>query len=215
MADRAWSGWYDAVLPDMPGCPIAAADYAIKRAAIEYCDRSCAWRKAVPAIDSVASTGEYTLPAVASGVMVVKLFEARWLGKELTFKTPGELKDLYSPTDWRGVTGTPSYFTQETPNTIRLVPAPDVSTVGAINGLWAAVRPTDAATGIDDAFASENYLGIADGAKRNLCASPEKPYTNPSLAATYAAIFDSEIGNASFRAMKGMGGKARTRTHFT
>jgi hypothetical protein len=220
MADRLWSAWYDAILPDVPGCPAGAADYAIKRAAIDFCDRSCAWRKALPAIDSVASTagenGEYTLPAAGTGQVVAKLIECRWIGSALTFKRPDELQDIYNPTDWRTVTGpTPQYFTQETPNKVRLVPAPSSSTVGAINGLWAAVRPADTATGIDDDVGSEYHQAIVDGAKARLFESPDKPYTNPQLAQTYQALFDSEIGNAAFRAFRGSGGRQRTQTSFT
>jgi hypothetical protein len=215
VADRLWSGWYDAVLPEVPGCAIAVADFAIKRAAIEFCVESCAWRKAVPAIDSVASTGEYTFPAVATGVMVAKLLEARWIGTKLYNQRPDELAELFGPTDWRALTpATPRYFVQETPNAVRLVPTPDVSTVGAINGLWAAVRPTDTATGIDDAVASENFDAIKDGALRNLFASSNKPYTNPQLAGVYALLFSSAIGNAAFRAFRGGKGAPRTMTSY-
>jgi hypothetical protein len=154
VADRLWSGWYDAVLIHAPGCPIAVADFAIKRSAIEFCVESQAWRKAVPSIDSVAGTGEYTLPAVAAGVMVAKLLETRWLGKELVPTTPEKLRDIYGPNDWRVLQGTPTRWLQETVNTVRVVPAPTATTVAAINGLWAAVRPTDTATGIDDAVAT-------------------------------------------------------------
>lgn len=215
MADRLWSAWYDAVLPHAPGCPAAVAGYEIKRAAIEFCDRSLAWRKPMTAIDSAVGVGEYTLPDVVAGVMVAQLLEARWLGVRLTKKRPDELESLYAPTDWRAVPGTPLYFTQETPNTVRLVPAPNVLTVAAINGLWAAVKPKDDATGIDDAVAGENYTAIADGALRNLFRSPKKPYSNPILADAHGAIFDSEIGNAAYRAFRGNGGVTRTQTSFT
>lgn len=216
MADRAWSAWYDAVIPRVPGCPLAAADYAIKRSAIEFCDRSCAWRKAVPSINSVAGTGEYVLPDVATGVKVVQLLEARWLGVKLYPKRPEQLDELYGPVDWRGVQGPPQYFTQETPNTVRLVPAPDVTTASAINGLFAAVRPKDDATGIDDAFASENHEPIAEGALRNLYRAPGMPYTNGTLSDTYGALFDSAIGNAAFRAARGnVRSPMRTKTSFT
>lgn len=216
MADRLWSAWYDAVLPHAPGCPVAVASYEIKRAAIEFCDRSLAWRKPMTAIDSAVGVGEYTLPDVAAGVMVVQLLEARWLGVKLTKKRPDELESLYAPTDWRAVPGTPLYFTQETPNAVRLVPAPNVLTVAAINGLWAAVKPKDDATGIDDAVAGENYTAIADGALRNIFRSPKKKYTNPTLADAHGAIFDSEIGNAAYRAFRGGAGTTtRTQTSFT
>lgn len=203
MADRLWSAWYDAVVPQAPGCPIAVVDYQIKRAAIEFCDKSGAWRKAVPDIDSVANTGEYSLPAVATGVKVVKLLECRFLGQALKPKRPDELEALYSPNEWRALTGPPLYFVQETPNMVRLVPAPTVTTVGAIEGMWASVRPTDVATGIEDATGSEYHQEIADGALKNIYAIPQKPYSNATLAGTYYALFHSHIGNAAYRAFRG------------
>lgn len=216
MADRLWSAWYDAVLPHVPGCPVALAAFAIKRAAIEYCDRSRAWRKPLANIDSVATQGEYVLPDVATGEMVAKLLEARWLGQKIYSKRPDEIAALFNPVDWRAALGTPLYFTQETPNTVRLVAAPNVSTPAAITGLWAAVKPKDDATGIDDAFANENYQAIADGALRNLFRSPKKPFTNPGLEAMHGAIFDSEIGNAAYRAFRGnVSSSSRTKTYFT
>lgn len=215
MADKVWAAWDDAVMPEVPGAPAALVSFHVKRAAIEFCDSSLAWRKAVPSISSVSGTGEYTLPDVATGVAVSRLLEARWQGTKLTFLRPDELAAVYGPTDWRGLTGTPEYFTQETAGTIRLVPAPDATVASGINGLFAAVRPKDDATGLEDAFASDWFDAIAAGAKRNLMRIPKKPYTDLNLAAAYQGDFETEIGAAAYAAFRGNGpSTSRTETNF-
>lgn len=212
---KLWSAWLDSVVPEVPGAPASLITYHIKRAAIDFCDSSEALRKSMAAIDSVLNQGEYTLPDVATGVMVSKLLEVRWLGTALIMKRPDELALLYSPVDWRAQIGTPQFFTQETSGVLRLVPAPNVATVGAINGLWVAARPKDDALSIDDAFGSDWHDAIAMGAKRNLMAIPGKPYSNLQQAALYATGFNAEVGAAAYAAFRGSGpSTSRTQTSY-
>ena len=55
------SAWYDEVLAQVPGCPTALADWAIRQAAIEFCELSHAHIVDLTAINSVAGTASYAL----------------------------------------------------------------------------------------------------------------------------------------------------------
>lgn len=211
----AFTDWLPDVLPWMPGCPADMAAHAIKRSAINFCERSGAYQSALPAMNSVANQGAYVLADVAAGVRVARVLEVRWQGTKLVFQRPGQLKSRYDPADWRNgavtTAAAPVYWTQEAANSVNLVPAPNAIVVGAI-GLWVACRPKDDATALDDAIASDYRDAITDGAKTILASSPGKPYTNLPLAAECGARFEQAIKNAVVRAWRGARGRARMET---
>ncbi len=216
MANKLWTDWYDAVVPALPGLPLAAASFAIKRAAIEFCDRSLAWRVAIPAFQATAATGSYTLAAPVAGTIVAKVLELRYKGKLLTNKSPAWLAEHYGDgVDWRTVTADPpTYWTSEFPNQVTIVPLP-VTTVAAALAGWCAVKPTDAATGLDEAIWREYHDEIANLAKARLMESPRKPYSNAAEAERLLSEVDSAIGLIAYMRERG-GGNApfRTKTHW-
>lgn len=217
MAEKTWAAWYDSVLPALPGLPTGApADFIIRRAAIEFFDRSLAWRVAVPAFDATATVGTYTLAAPVVKTMVAKLLELRFQGKELEEKSPAWLKEHYGTgQDWRSASGDPpTYFTSEYPNQVTIVPKPITTTAGALAG-WCAVKPLDDATGVDEAVWREYHDPIAALAKAMGLDVPKKPYSNPQEAMRLRAYVDGEIGMAAYHRERG-GGSApfRTRTHW-
>ena len=211
MADTAWSAWYNEIVPEVPGAPLALVEHHTRRAAIEFCEGSLALRRSMTAIDSQANVGEYDLPAVATGLMVSKILEARWQGKALTPARPDELATYYQSQDWRADKGTPLFFLSESANMIRVVPMPETVIVGAINGLIVACRPDDAAAGLEANFASDHFQAIATGAKARLMFIPKTPYFNPQQAQLYASQFQTDIGDAAFAAFRGgVGSRSRT-----
>jgi len=40
---KLWSDFYDLVVPDLPGCPFAMVDNALRESAIAFCEQSLAW----------------------------------------------------------------------------------------------------------------------------------------------------------------------------
>jgi hypothetical protein len=205
MAEKAWSEWYDAVLPNLPGLPAGGpADFFIKRAAIEFFDRSCAYRVAIPAFAATAATPTYTLAAPIANHLVVKVLDLRFEGRRLTPARPEELAELYGTgIDWRDQTADPPiYWTSESPNVVRLVPFPVTTTAGALDG-WAAIKPNESATGVEENFYRDHYQAIADMAMAMAMGSPRKPYSNPQEAERLRLKVDASVGFAALRADRG------------
>jgi hypothetical protein len=217
MAAKLWSAWYDAVLPSLPGLPTGApADFFIKRAAIEFCDRALVWRVPIPAFQATAATPTYTLAAPVADTMVSQLLSLRFLGKKLTNKSAAWLEDYYGPNqDWRDVTADPpQYWVSEFPNQITLAPFPVSTTAAAIDG-WCAVKPTDTATGLDEAIWREYHDEIASLAKARAMEIPRKPYSNQGKSDQLLAQVASSIGQIAYAIERGGGdGTLRTKTHW-
>jgi hypothetical protein len=212
---KAWSTCYDFVLPHLPGLtPGAPADFLIKRAAIEFFDRSCAWRVAIPAFASAASA-TYVIANLVTNTQVARVLELRYLGRELEHKTPEWLREHYGREDWRAVTGSiPLYWTEEAPNEVTIIPAPTAIVAAVFSG-WAAVKPLDDATGIQtDAVWREYIDTIAKLAKARGMEMPKKPYTDKAQAKELLAEVASEIGMLAFHREAGSGGVMRTKTHW-
>lgn len=216
MANKLWTDWYDELLPDVPGCNETIASYAIKRAAIEFCERSQVYQAAVPDVASVNGTSEYALPDVASGVIATQLLELWYYNGTTTvrlkYRTPRQLTGLYGPAvNWRTAIGTGQlYFTQEMPGKVRIAQVPNASQANALTRMWAAARPKDDATGIDELIGIPYWRAIGYGAKRELMGSPKKPYTNPDLAAFNGQLFEVAIKEAQVRAFQARRGRSRT-----
>lgn len=214
---KAWSAWYDAVLPHLPGLPAGApADFIIKRAAIEFFDRSLAWRVAIPDFNATADTPTYVLAAPVLSTLIVKVLDLRFQGKELTPMTPDELREMYGAgVDWRSRGGAaPSYWTSEYPNQVRVVPYPTTTTVNALDG-WAAVKPADDAATVPDEIWREYHDDVAMLARARAMEVPKKPYSNPQRAEALLAKVDTRIGLVALQREKGASrAPMRTKTHW-
>lgn len=179
-----------ATIPEIPSF-IAIREYT--RAAREFFEKTRAWREdiqlsttaSVATIDvSSLITSDTELVDVVSiknsdgGEPVVPRTIA-WLDKNLT--------------DWRGEEATDAqWFTRESNNTIRLVYTPDATTA---NKYFArvAIKPTTAATVIDDLMANKYDEVLVQGTLSRLLALPRKPWTDPALAGYYRGLFELGI----------------------
>lgn len=217
MAEKTWAEWYDAVLPHLPGLPTGApADYFIKRAAIEFLDRTGVWQEDLAAFNAVAGTGTYTLTAPVAGTKIARLLELYFSGKDLTSKTPAWLKEHYGAQNWRSVSGgSPTYWTSEYPGKVTVVAKPTANTANAFTGR-VSLKPLETATGIEEAFWSEYHEEIAKLAKARAMELTRRPFSNPQEALRLNAEVDSAIGFITLDAARGRSrAPMRTRTHWT
>ncbi len=204
---KTWAKWYDEVLPEVPNCPQAVAGNAIRNAAIEFCERSFVYQLTHAAIAAVQDQGEYTF-SPGAGLKVVRP-EIVWYDKvPLTAKTRDDLDRLYAY--WPDETGTPIYYVMEALEKLILVPKPAAALADAIR-VKVAVRPTRAATDIDDAIHEKYLEQIASGAKARLFAMKKKPWTDNQLAVYHKQQFDDAIAKARLAAARGHT-RARMRT---
>jgi hypothetical protein len=178
----------DAFLPNIrpyaPGVAEPAAFFAIRQAAIAFCERTRLWRYEDEF--TVAEDGCEAI-VVPYGAVIHEIERADFNGKRLTPMTPGALDDLLP--DWRsGLTGTPRYVTQTEPDTIALVP----KTAGTVT-LHLYLKPAQDADELPDFIVDQHRNVIAHGALMHILTIPNQSFTNPDMAAAYAASFERKL----------------------
>jgi hypothetical protein len=187
---KLWSDFYDFTLPDLPGCPVAALDIALRQSAIEFCELSLAWKAEHDPIAVVSGTAEYAFVPPAEAV-VHAITYARFDDDEI--QITGETGILIQ--NWRTGTGTPKYILGGA-TALTLVPEPDVD--GTLT-MTVALKPSPDATGVDDSIFNEYRDVIVHGALSRLMLSPKKPYSSAQLATYHAQQFTIKTGAAGQR----------------
>lgn len=191
MTTKVWADFYDYCLPDVPGAPIVVVDVALRQAAIAFCEQSLAWKYAHPDITVAVATSSYAF-VPPTGAVVHVITHAEFDDLEIECRT-GEQGIMIS--DWRNQTGTPVYALGGA-TAVTLVPTPDVE--GTLS-MEVALKPSPAATGIDDSIFNEYREAIIHGALGRLMLSPKKPYTNAALGTFHQQQFAIMAGQAGMR----------------
>lgn len=181
----------DAFIPNIrmyaPGVSDPAAYFAIRQAAIEFCERTRAWRYD----DELSVTAEQVDGITAPNNSVIHDIDGVWFdGTKLTPKTPGQL-DVLVPA-WRsGATKAetkPKYVTQTELNTIRLVPF----TAGTVK-FTLFLKPSQDATEVPDFLVDQQRETIAWGALARILLIPNQSFTNPELGAAFGQVFQQKL----------------------
>lgn len=218
MATLAFSTVTARVLPYVTGCPIPVVEIAIREAAIDFCERTHAWREDLTAINVVDGTSSYALaPAmpVATGEVVTPLV-VKYDSAVLTPLDSITVRVMY-PDHPDAVNKSPSQYYQFTEQqTINLVPVPDASITGGLE-IFAAIRPLRSATGMDLAVLTKWGWVVEAGALHRLCVMPGKNWSNPKLAEFFGRRFMSGCNTTNAEARKGYTGRGlgvRMREYF-
>lgn len=188
---KLWSDFYDYIAPDLPGCPLVAMDFALRQAAIAFCEQSLAWTYAHPDIPVLVEVDQYAFDP-PEGAVVHAVTYATFNGKEIDTNT-GQTDMRIQ--DWRNQKGSPQYVLGS-PSFLTLVPKPDAP--GTLKPI-VVLKPDTDATGIDDDIFREYHAAIAHGAKAKLMLSPRKPYTDMQLSAYHQQQFTALTGAAGQR----------------
>lgn len=151
---KGWETFHPDVFPDIePGKPIPLVNRHLMRSAQYFCDVTRAWRMTLDPVTLIESITEYDIER-EPGTEIVRIEEATIDGQPLAV--------------WRAG--------RETYEGCRYVHTPDGRTVqvswtptGAMSlVLTVTARPSDSATGVDEALAARYSKVIADGAKASL-----------------------------------------------
>lgn len=195
---KAWSSFYPDVLPEVPGFVIPLVDIALRRAAQEFFATTGAWRLWLDDVTTEEDRTEYDIELEANSELV-KLLRATLEGRPIRTVLEDEL-----PADWKTTTAgmADCVFTQDQRNLV-LLPAQEADLVLKVE---ATLRPSDAATGIQDAYFAQYSRDIANGALAYLLAQLHKPYSNPAQAQRYQVLFDGAMAVADLRRMRGHSG---------
>jgi hypothetical protein len=191
---KLWSELYDLVMPDLPGCPFAAVNSALRQSTIVFCEQSLAWKEEHPPVAVLPATAEYAfIPPTGAAVHAVTY--AQFNGKEIS---PHTGEPHFATRAWRNQTGTPQYVLGGA-TSLRLVPEPD--TAGTLT-MVVALKPSASAAGIHEVLFNEYREAIVHGALARLMLSPRKPYTNTQLAQYHQQQFAIETAMAGTRAAR-------------
>jgi len=198
---------FDAFLPEVLVeallCPEPVAINAIRNAAIEFCERTRAYRADLTPITITATVATYAFAGMPTDTVVHEVLEAVLGDQELLPVGPDDLRELYAA-DWRTKTGEALlYVTQDDERNVRVVEVPTATLADTLR-LYVALKPTHNATGIEERIYQENKTIIASGAKARLLMQYKQPYTNMQLGAYHAEQFEIGCGSRSIRSGKGL-----------
>jgi hypothetical protein len=166
----ALSAFYPLIAPRVPGAPAVAISAAALEGAIEFCARTLTLQRKLTAVTTVANQAAYTL--TQAGEVVEKLLAAKLAGQPLRLPVQADLDEdddetlsVSAPGDLL-LTGTMQ---------VTLTPPPAIAGQSLV--VRAAMRPTQAATTVDDVLFERHAQAIADWALHKLkSASKETTY---------------------------------------
>jgi hypothetical protein len=191
---KPWDLFLPDVLPHCPGCPDLVAEDEIRNAAEAFFDETYTWRVWVSGIVTLTGVNDYA-PYLPSGARIVKLHEATLDGLPLDVADTrgGETGSAYkASTDLDVITIGPD------------APAPD-QTLRVLLSL----SLTTSATGLADVLFNSYRMAIANGAIARICRTADKPYTNPTKAATHEGLFREDIERYRWRKSRANSSAAR------
>jgi hypothetical protein len=202
MATSVWSAWDDDLLSEMPGALATLVRHHVKLAAIEFCNRAWVWVVDQGPISVAAGANEYAWEPPAS-TEVARILVA-WLDKKkLTAQTRKELSALYG--DYMRAQGPATYFIQDVPSKLILVPTPTSSSADGITAKI-AVKPARAATGLDSEIFNRYFDQITRGAKARLFGMAKKPWSDPAQARDLREAFEQDIAEAKLELTRSFAG---------
>ena len=188
---KLWRDFYDLMMPDLPGCPSAAADSALRQSAIAFCEQSLAWQGTHPDVPVAAGVAEYAFTPPADAVVHLIIHAA--LGGEKIALYPGQ--PGMGSMNRHGWKGAPAYILAEAAS-LTLVPAP--AAPGTLS-MTVAFKPSPASMGIIDGQFNEYREAIVHGALARLMLSPKKPYSSTQLAQYHQQQFAVKTAAAGQR----------------
>ena len=176
-------------IPELPGF---VAERQLLRATRELAAEARVWRVDIEPSFSAATLDLTSLLPTATELVDVISLKLQDGGPAGAAKTQAWL-DL-NASNWRSDTGSAAnYYILDEKNTIRITPYPDSATAYYAR---VAVKPTLAATAIDDVVASRYDELIIHGALGRLYAIPRKPWTDLGLAQYHTSMFISGLPDA-------------------
>lgn len=192
-----------------PGVADPTAYFAIRQAAIEFCERTRTWRFN----DEFNVTADEAEGLLAPANSVVLDIDGVWFnGQKLTAKTPNQLDKLL-PT-WRSGAdkseSKPLYVTQTELNTIQIVPFQ----AGKVK-LSLFLKPAQDADELPDFLADQHRETIAWGALGRILLIPNQSFTNPEMGAAFGQMFQQKLDGKSTLGFTGQQrAPVRTRASF-
>jgi hypothetical protein len=204
------SAFYNFVMPELPGVPLALVDQHLLTVARDFCDRTSVWRDSFPDLYPMPgySTLPLDLPEPRSRAAFVRLLDVR-VGEQW----------LWSALEPRGtVSGTPQWPPGQPPFTIADTPMGleitfDTEPVARVQ-LVGSMQPAIGATSLPDVLLNKHSEAIRTGVLSRLMRMVGKPWSNAEQAGLYGQTYDAECNLAAYQAARG-NQRAQLRTRST
>ena len=196
---------FSALVPDVAihvqGCPPPVIINALRFAAIDFCSRTGIWRSLLAAQNVVAGSYNYTLNP-PTGTLVHKVLWVKHNDVVLPALTQEILLDRFPLQPDIINTSLPQFYAMPDHRAIQLVPVPvDALTAGL--KVFASLRPTASATGVDDIVTDAYTETLVHGALQRLMAIPEKSWSVPKAVEYHGHEFSVGISRARADAERG------------
>lgn len=200
MAIKPYSDLVKYVLPIATGLPNPVAITFLRESAVEFFSKSLCYRYQQPTLAVTEGVHDYPFD-LPSQTEITQLIVVSYDGVELQPITQESLLKMF--TKWpEEPSDTPRYFMLLNKETLQLAPTPSEDKLAALR-VFAALRPTESSTGVDETILDEFREAIVDGALRRALAVPGKHWTNNELAAFHGKKFIAGIATAKAQTDKG------------
>lgn len=177
--------FHSLVLPSVIGCPTVTANQAIVNACIEFCEKTLIVREVADTFQTIANVSEYDI-YVSNGSKLVMIMSASVDGMDMVPLGNDDFPSLGT------AVSKPQTYRYREDGALSLYPTPDAAyTIGMV----AAVKPSRAATAVDDKLFEDWGEHIASGALQRLLMLPST-WANPALAVSHGAYFATGINRA-------------------
>ena len=218
-ANTPLSDFLPYVLPHVPGCPEPVAEFQLRLAAIEFCERTRCWRHTVQ-----VEVSQNNRTASAPAFSTIHEFEAATFNGSPLIPTSWTESEPTELTGQDAPTGMPKFITQISPGLVSIMPL----RAGTLR-LSLFLKPSNGnAFGIDpaDPFRDANNVvpafmlaqhadALAQGALSRLHELPNEAFTNPQKADLCRMRFNRACDTAHAASLKGQQrAPLRTKTHW-
>jgi hypothetical protein len=198
---KAFSKFYDALLPELPGCPLKLVDHHLLMVARDVCERSSCWLETFPDIPAEVGVAIYYLPVPEEKAELVAVRELRMAGdlqwRAVDPPTPPRTSGVVQEQP-RFPVGKPPFSVSQDREQITLIEPPtgDLSIVGTM-------RPTLDATVLPDVLYLQTLEAVRMGVLSRLLRMGGKPWTDRDLAVDYETSYNTALNAAASDAAQG------------
>lgn len=201
----------DEILPSIrpyaPGVADPTAFFAIRQAAVEFCERTRLWKME----DEFPVTEDQDEALMAQPGAVIHEIESAWFdGHKLQRKTTAWLDQNCVGWRDRNAKGYPQYVTQTDINGVSIVP----QATGTVR-LELFLKPAQDTDELPDFMVDQYRETIAWGALGRILLIPNQSFTSPEMGATYMGMFKQKLDELSAKGFTGQQrAPVRTRASF-
>lgn len=208
MATITYASVFGDISANVPGVPDVVLQFYINKVAIDLSERAKVWRTNYTPIPLVAGTYQYTVASPVSQtelstVLLPKIYlgtTAKW--KDLSVFTPEEIFQVDAAWPNTADPKEPTGIVRIDEATISIYPVPDAVQTYTLY-LYAAIRPTTSATGMESTVYNTYRRAIYHGTLHELMAMPKRPWSDDKKADYHGKQWEFFVNNARARANKG------------